>query len=45
MTLMRWSSIALLFLGLLSTSCGVSVVNLRDNLDLNQASFHDKLAA
>ena len=45
MSLTRWCSVALLFLGFLSTSCGVSVVNLRDNLDLNQASFHDKLAA
>ena len=45
MSLMRWCSVALLFLGFLTTSCGVSVVTLRDNLDLNQASFHDKLAA
>src|SRR5262245_35504419 len=45
MILTRWCSVALLFLSFLTTSCGVSVVTLRDNLDLNQASFHDKLAA
>lgn len=45
MTVTRWRAVALSFIGLLTAGCGVSVVDLRDNLDLNQASFQDKLAA
>ena len=42
---MGWRPVALPLIGLLAAGCAVSVVNLRDALDLNQASFHDKLAA
>src|SRR5262245_22247248 len=45
MTLTCWRSVALPFIGLILTGCAASVVELRDNLDLNQASFRDKLAA
>src|SRR5262249_16273367 len=45
MILRCWSSVALPVIGLIVTGCAASVVELRDNLDLNQASFHDKLAA
>jgi hypothetical protein len=42
---MGWRPVALLFLSLLASGCAVSTVNLHHNLDLNQASYHDKLAA
>jgi hypothetical protein len=42
---MGWRPVALPFFALLAAGCAVSVVDLRDNLDLNQRSFHDKLAA
>ena len=42
---MGWRSVALPLLGLLTSGCAVSAVDLRDGLDLNQASFPDKLAA
>jgi hypothetical protein len=42
---MGWRSLALSFIVLLAAGCAVSVVDLRDALDLNQSSFHDKLAA
>ncbi len=45
MTATRRRSVALSFIGLLTAGCGSSVLDLRDNLDFNQASFHDKLAA
>jgi hypothetical protein len=45
MTATRRRSIALSFIGLLTAGCGLSVLDLRDDLDFNQASFHDKLAA
>jgi hypothetical protein len=38
-----WRTVALLFIGLLAAGCAVSVVDLRDTLDLNQATFRDKL--
>jgi hypothetical protein len=44
MTLVRRHCVALFYLSLLTAGCGASVLDLRDNLDLNQASFHDKLA-
>jgi len=45
MTMARRRAVALSFIGLLTAGCGLSVIDLRDNLDFNQASFHDKLAA
>jgi hypothetical protein len=42
---MGWRPVALPLLGLLASGCAVSAVDLRDGLDLNQASFRDKLAA
>ncbi|HEX6532157.1 MAG TPA: hypothetical protein VF019_05990 [Nitrospira sp.] len=42
---MGWRPVALHLLGLLASGCAVSAVDLRDGLDLNQASFRDKLAA
>jgi hypothetical protein len=45
MTVTRWRSVALSFIDLLTAGCGLSVIDLRDNLDFNRASFHDKLAA
>lgn len=45
MTATRRRSVALSFIGLLTAGCWFSVLDLRDNLDFNQASFHDKLAA
>jgi hypothetical protein len=42
---MGWRPVALPLLGLLTAGCGVSAVDLRDGLDLNQGSFRDKLAA
>jgi hypothetical protein len=42
---MGWRPPALSFIVLLAAGCAVSVVDLRDALDLNQSSFHDKLAA
>lgn len=42
---MGWRTVALPLIGLLAAGCAVSVVDLRDALDLNQSSFHDKLAA
>src|SRR5262245_13097216 len=42
---MGWRSVTLPLIGLLAAGCAVSSVDLRDALDLNQASFHDKLAA
>lgn len=45
MTATRRRAVALSFIGLLTAGCGLSVLDLRDNLDFNQASFHDKLAA
>jgi hypothetical protein len=42
---MGWRSAALPLIGLLAAGCAVSVVHLRDTLDLNQATFHDKLGA
>ena len=42
---MGWRPVALPLLGLLTAGCAVSAVDLRDGLDLNQASFRDKLAA
>jgi len=45
MTATRRRSVALSFIGLLTAGCGLSVLDLRDNLDFHQASFHDKLAA
>ena len=43
---MGWRPVVLplLGLGLLAAGCAVSAVDLRDSLDLNQASFLDKLA-
>jgi hypothetical protein len=38
-------TVALPLIGLLAAGCAVSVVDLRDSLDLNQATFRDKLAA
>lgn len=40
---MVWRTVALLLIGLLAAGCAVSVVDLRDTLDLNQATFRDKL--
>lgn len=45
MTVMRRRSVVLCFTALLTAGCGLSVIDLRGNLDFNQASFHDKLAA
>jgi hypothetical protein len=42
---MGWRPVALYLLGLLASGCAASAVDLRDGLDLNQASFRDKLAA
>src|SRR6478609_11259069 len=42
---MGWRPVALPLVGLLAAGCAVSAVDLRDSLDLNQASFQDKLAA
>jgi hypothetical protein len=42
---MGWRPVALLLNSLLAAGCAASVVDLRDALDLNQATFHDKLAA
>ena len=41
---MGWRPIACILLGLLSAGCALSV-DLRGSLDLNKASFHNKLAA
>jgi hypothetical protein len=42
---MGWRTVGLFLIGLLASGCSVSVVDLRDGLDINQATFHDKLAA
>jgi len=42
---MGWRPVALPLVGLLAAGCAVSAVDLRDSLNLNQASFQDKLAA
>ena len=42
---MGWRPVTLPLIGLLAAGCAVSAVDLRDALDLNQASFRDKLAA
>lgn len=42
---MGWRLVAIPLLGLITAGCAVSSVDLRDALDLNQASFRDKLAA
>ncbi|HEY7130180.1 MAG TPA: hypothetical protein VH332_10930 [Nitrospira sp.] len=42
---MGWHPITLPVLGLLVAGCTVSAVDLRDDLNLNQASFRDRLAA
>jgi hypothetical protein len=42
---MGWRPVALPLLGLFTAACAVSSVDLRDGLELNQASFRDKLAA
>jgi len=41
---MGWRPVTLPLLGLLAAGCAVSTVDLHDALDLNQASFQDKLA-
>ena len=38
-------TVALSLITLIAAGCAVSVVDLRDSLDLNQATFRDKLAA
>lgn len=38
-------TVALSLIALIAAGCAVSVVDLRDSLDLNQATFRDKLAA
>ena len=40
-----WRLVALPLIGLFAAGCAGSVVHLRDTLDLNQATFHDKLGA
>ena len=42
---MGWRPVSLPILVLLAAGCAVSAVDLRDSLDLNQASFRDKLSA
>jgi hypothetical protein len=42
---MGWRPVVLPFFALFVAGCAISAVDLRDNLDLNQRSFHDKLAA
>ena len=42
---MGWRSVAVPLLCLVTAGCTVSSVDLRDALDLNQASFRDKLAS
>lgn len=44
MILPRRYSVALFSIGFLIAGCAPSVLDLRDNRDLNQASFHEKLA-
>ena len=39
-----WRTVALPLIALFAASCAVSVVDLRDSLDLNKATFRDKLA-
>lgn len=41
---MGWHPLAIFGIGLFAAGCAVSAVDLRDNLDLNQATFHEKLA-
>ena len=41
---MGWHPVVLPLVGLLAAGCAVSTAELRDSLDLNQASFQDKLA-
>src|SRR6185312_7462838 len=41
---MGWHSVVLPLVVLLAAGCAVSTAELRDSLDLNQASFQDKLA-
>ena len=42
---MGWRPVSLLLIGLFIAGCAVSVVDLRNTLDLHRTSFHDKLAA
>jgi hypothetical protein len=42
---MGWRTVGFSLIGLLASGCSVSVVDLRDGLDINQATFHDKLVA
>ena len=42
---MGWRPLAVSVIGFLAAGCAVSAVDLRDNLDLNQATFQEKLAA
>ena len=41
---MGWRPVALLLVSLLAHGCAASAVDVRDSLDLNQASLRDKLA-
>src|SRR5689334_6111825 len=41
---MGWHPAAVTVIALCAAGCAVSAVDLRDNLDLNQAAFHEKLA-
>ena len=42
---MGWRPLAVYVIAFLPAGCAVSAVDLRDNLDLNQATFQEKLAA
>ena len=42
---MGWRPLAVSVIGFLAAGCAVSAVDLRDDLDLNQATFQEKLAA
>jgi hypothetical protein len=42
---MGWRTVGFSLISLLASGCSVSVVDLHDNLNLNQATFRDKLAA
>lgn len=41
---MGWRPLAVSIIGFLAGGCTVSAVDLRDNLDLNQATFQEKHA-
>jgi hypothetical protein len=42
---MGWRTVGFSLIGLLASGCSLSVVDLHDTLNVNQSTFHDKLAA